>query len=112
MEDWIKERVEEIPSSERPTKPPFTIFGWDLYIVAFLAIAGGVILLGIYWIFFSGWPMPIYCGGGRTSGSHICGWMARSGREAPAPWAARPSSLHSPAQGGGDRTLDHHDPPS
>src|SRR5580658_9324277 len=106
MEDWVKARVEEIPSSEGAAKPSFMLFGWDLYVIAFVAIGGAILLFGLYWIFFSGLPMPIYCGTGRTSGSHICGWMDRSGRASSAAWADRPGSLHRPAQAGAYRTLD------
>jgi len=48
MEDWVKERVDEIPSSERTAKPPFTIFGWDLYVIGFVAIVGVIVLFGLY----------------------------------------------------------------
>ena len=103
MEDWVKERAAEIPSSEEPSKPPLTLFGWDLYVIAFVAIGGAILLVGFYWIFFSGLPMPRYCGGGRTSGSSICGWIDRSGRETSAPWTDPPKNV---------RALDRPAPPS
>ena len=54
---------------------PLTLFGWDIYIVVFVAIGGAMVLLAIVWIFFTNWPMPRICGGAKTS--HICGWISR-----------------------------------
>jgi hypothetical protein len=89
MEDWVKERAEETPSSEETTKPPFTLFGWDLYVIAFAALGGALVLFGFYWIFFSTLPMPEFCRAGFRNAS-ICGWIDRSGRETSAPWTQRP----------------------
>jgi hypothetical protein len=56
--------------------PPITLWGWDIYIVAFAAIGGAFVCLGIFWLFFTHWPIPRYCGTRRTS--YICGWVQRS----------------------------------
>lgn len=92
MEDSVEQRSAQIPSNESATKPPFTILGWDLYLTAFVAIAGAIVLFGIYWIFFSSLPMPTFCGAGYRNAS-ICGWVDRSGRQTPAPWVDRPKSV-------------------
>ena len=67
-----------------------TVFGWDLYIVAFFGIGATVVLIGIYWIFFSSVPIPRICNAGRRNSS-VCGWIDHSGRDTSIPWADRPS---------------------
>jgi hypothetical protein len=61
----------------------FTLFGWDIYIIAFAVIGGTCVLAAIWYIFFTSLPMPRYCGGGRSSGSRICGYISRDSAQRP-----------------------------
>jgi hypothetical protein len=54
---------------------PFTLFGLDLPLLAFIAIGGGFILLAIYWLFFTSLPLPRYCGASRHA--MPCGFISR-----------------------------------
>jgi hypothetical protein len=78
-----------------------TLFGWDLYIVAFFGIGAAFVLIAIYWIFFSALPIPKFCHAGYRNSS-ICGWIDRSGRVTSAPWPDRPSGVRRPASNASD----------
>ena len=85
MEEWRKQRVDEIPSSEGRASPAVTIFGWDIYLIAFVGIVGSVVLGAVVWVFFTDLPIPQECGSGRYHSS-ICGWVDRSGHPGSIPW--------------------------
>jgi hypothetical protein len=72
-----------------------TLFGWDLYFVAFFGIGATFVLLGIYWIFFSSVPIPKICNAGRRN-SAVCGWVDHSGRETSIPWDDSPKGVRNP----------------
>lgn len=56
------------------TKPRLVLFGMDIYLLTFVVIGGGFVLLGVFWLFFTHWPLPRYCGGRYA---HVCGWIER-----------------------------------
>jgi hypothetical protein len=68
--------------AEEGERPPFMILGMDVPLLAFVVIGGGVVLFGAFWLFFTQWPLPRYCGG-RRSANH-CGWIQRAPPIAPA----------------------------
>jgi hypothetical protein len=47
---------------DAPAEQVFTLLGMDTYLLTFIAVAGGFVLLGIFWLFFSRLPIP-NCGG-------------------------------------------------
>jgi hypothetical protein len=84
------------PQRAARAKRQITLWGWDLYIVAFFGIGATFVLIGIYWIFFSSLPIPKFCRASYRNSS-ICGWIDHSGRETSMPWADRPSGVRRPS---------------
>jgi|HubBroStandDraft_5_1064220.scaffolds.fasta_scaffold49871_3 hypothetical protein len=60
---------------DRDEKASLMIFGMDLPLLAFVAIGGGFVLFGVFWLFFTQWPLPRYCGLSRAT--RVCGWIQR-----------------------------------
>jgi hypothetical protein len=62
---------------EDPKPRPFSLFGLDIYMLAFIAIGGSFVAVGIFLLFFSNGPLPRYCGSGLHSTPVVCGWISR-----------------------------------
>lgn len=71
-----REMVRRMREEDDRENRTLTLFGWDIYIVAFVAIGGACVLGAIWYIFFTRLPMPRYCGTGKAGG-HICGYISR-----------------------------------
>jgi hypothetical protein len=80
--------------SQPDEKPPFMILGMDLPLLGFVAIGGGFVLFGVFWLFFTQWPLPRYCGMSRAT--RPCGWVHRVPAPPPiAPAVNQPSGPRS-----------------
>jgi hypothetical protein len=85
---WGREKFAK-GDDDMPPPRPITVFGLDLYLVGFIAVGGGLVLLGVYWLFFTRLPIPVYCRS-YTRYVQACGSVSRD----PAP--AKPEGPAKP----------------